>query len=309
MWYFVMTIRRDPTEYALPNAFNCTAAPLSLQNTDYDGYSDDWKQVIQQAAHAASADDTLIIAGEAGTGKATLARAIHLHSDRKDKPLVFADTHQDIALLTGVLEAASGGTLVVRHDGHAPASFMRGVERLYKTFTAPHTRLILCWKLSSNEAPKTQDDSVERLVIPPLRRRASDSVLLAEAFVARAAIWLGREGLTLSPAARSDLARYRWPGNVRQLHTELFKAILHSPSHAVMSPFACADTSPQAAQEAAAPSVILTDANGNLRSLEDIETEIIQFALTHYQTSRSDIARMLGIGRTTLYRKVHQLDS
>lgn len=304
-----MKMTLDSTAYNQPDSYLCATPPVSLQSTAYDGYSDVWKRVIRQAAHNANTDSTLIITGEAGTGKATLARAIHQHSNRKDKPLVFTDTHQDIVLLTGVLEGASGGTLVVRHDGKAPASFMRSVERLYKTFTTPHTRLILCWKLSNKEAPPIQDISAETLMIPPLRQRAPDSVLLAEAFAARAAIWLGREELTLSLEAKNDIARYSWPGNLRQLYTELFKAILHSPTHSVMSPFSCADTSPYATQDTASPAVALTDSDGSLRSLEDIEAEIIQFALTHYQTSRSDIARMLGIGRTTLYRKVHQLHS
>ncbi len=328
-----MTANRDITAYALPDSKSaCTTqsqhlspvscphtSVLSLQSGDYEGYSDEWKNIVQQATLAAENNHTLIIAGEAGTGKASLAQAIHQHSNRKDKPLVFTDTRQDIALLAQVLEAASGGTLIVRHDGQAPASFIRGVERLYKTFTAPHTRLILCWKLPGKEALQTLSGSEQTLVIPPLRQRISDSVLLAEAFVARAAIWLERKGLTLSPEAKNDITLYSWPGNIRQLHTELFKAILHSPTNSVISPFYCIDIPSYATEgllpssrhglAATVPSVPLMDGDGNLRSLDDIEAEIIQFALTHYQTSRSDIARMLGIGRTTLYRKVHQLHS
>lgn len=281
----------------------------SLQLDAYTGYSDKWRDVIRKAALVANQDGTLIIEGESGSGKMTLARAIHRHGKRTDKPLVVTDTRQDIPALNKLLESAQGGTLIVHHFGRAPEGFFYSMERLYGYMSEQDIRLILCHQTSPAVVAQ---ELVERMItrnrpdaiaIPPLRERRQDIILQATRFLKQAAALLGRDTLRLSPAAAEAITYYDWPDNLRQLNAELFDLILYSKHSELPIPACCTPSSGK--QES--PMIQLMDMEGNLRSLEDIESEIINFALNYCKTSRSDIARMLGIGRTTLYRKAHLL--
>jgi len=116
--------------------------------------------------------------------------------------------------------------------------------------------------------------------------------------------------------------RYGWPGNVRQLAGVLFRAALqcdgssltaeHFPHIAVQSRFtgrrtdaapALSDTRSEQAI-AGGSDVTLYTGDGHLRPLEDIEADIIRLAIGHYRGRMSEVARRLGIGRSTLYRKL-----
>jgi DNA-binding NtrC family response regulator len=119
--------------------------------------------------------------------------------------------------------------------------------------------------------------------------------------------------------------RYGWPGNVRQLAGVLFRAALQSPTGSlgpedfphisVQSRFTSrrTDFAPsmtaagQAQAIAGAPDVVLFTDDGNLRPLEEIEGDIIRLAIGHYRGRMTEVARRLGIGRSTLYRKLGDL--
>lgn len=168
------------------------------------------------------------------------------------------------------------------------------------------------------------------ITLPPLRDRREDIPALARRFLARIAAEEGRNIRGLSAEALALLSQFDWPGNVRQLENAMFRAVILSEGdELVLADF------PQIAQavegfdvrippisrpervavereivrvEIRDPSALtLVDASGDIRPLEAIEGDAIKFALEHYRGQMSKVARKLGIGRSTLYRKLREL--
>jgi DNA-binding NtrC family response regulator len=165
------------------------------------------------------------------------------------------------------------------------------------------------------------------MTIPPLRNRRDDIVDLARRFAARFGAEEGKSIRGLSPEVLALLANYHWPGNVRQLENALFRAVVLADSDELSLaefPQIAAQVdgfdvrvpplpAPQPAEPARQivrvemrdPNVLpLLNENGDIRRLEDLELDVIRFALAHYRGQMSEMARKLGIGRSTLYRKM-----
>ena len=152
------------------------------------------------------------------------------------------------------------------------------------------------------------------VILPPLRERTGDISALARHFLARIGEQPGLRPLGITDSALSLLAAYDWPGNVRQLQAVLFRAAVFCDGDALT-----ADDFPQlsnllgGAQPQSAQSVqegmgvMLYAPDGNLRPLEDIEADVIRLAIGHYRGRMTEVARRLGIGRSTLYRKLGDL--
>jgi DNA-binding NtrC family response regulator len=168
------------------------------------------------------------------------------------------------------------------------------------------------------------------IFVPPLRQRREDVPALARHFISRFAAEESKPVAGLTPEATDLIEKFEWPGNVRQLENTIFRAVVlcdgttldvcdfpqiaaamgvetqtrrpvasaEAPLRAqpAMRPPAPAETSPYA--------MSATDAAGHMRKLEDIEAEIIRMAISRYDGHMSEIARRLGIGRSTLYRKL-----
>jgi DNA-binding NtrC family response regulator len=177
--------------------------------------------------------------------------------------------------------------------------------------------------------------------VPPLRDRAEDIPDLVRHFLARIAAEEGKRIRQVSGEALALLARHRWPGNVRQLENAVFRAVVLAEGDAIgMGEFpqvaaqlsagveappsspALTDMSamvdvpplldlgpgtPPAAAGSSPGSLRMVDDAGNMRALEEIEAEAIRFAINHYRGQMSEVARRLGIGRSTLYRKLENL--
>jgi DNA-binding NtrC family response regulator len=161
--------------------------------------------------------------------------------------------------------------------------------------------------------------------VPPLRHRKEDLPTLVDHFVRR---FNAEEGKTIPGAAPDTLSMlmgFDWPGNVRQLENAIFRAVILSDGGALKpedfpqisgllaDPVAAAArpvaVQPAPANDASASQpVVLTDPAGDLRTLEAIERDLIQYAIDHYSGHMSEVARRLGIGRSTLYRKVREYD-
>ena len=182
------------------------------------------------------------------------------------------------------------------------------------------------------------------IMIPPLRQRLEDIPELTRHFLLRIAAEEGKRVRSIGAQALALLSSYRWPGNVRQLENAVFRAVVladgevigveefpqiaaqlapdadrpqtaaeqwieKSPAMAASWPGA-ADHSVMPASNAGAltpPSLPLTDVNGDVRPLEEIERDVIRFAIAHYSEQMSEVARRLKIGRSTLYRKLDGL--
>jgi DNA-binding NtrC family response regulator len=166
---------------------------------------------------------------------------------------------------------------------------------------------------------------------PALRERREDVPALVDAFVRRFNVEEGKSVVGAAPETLAFLTAYDWPGNVRQLENAVYRAIVLAdapylqphdfPSiSGVAAPppqaLAGSHTSAPAASPAAAAAAVadgapdapvrILDGRGHLRTLEDIERDLIQLAIEIYAGHMSEVARRLGIGRSTLYRKVRE---
>ncbi|MGS1015639.1 sigma-54-dependent transcriptional regulator [Allosphingosinicella humi] len=168
--------------------------------------------------------------------------------------------------------------------------------------------------------------NVVNVGIPPLRARQSDIPALARHLLARIAEQPGMRHLSITDDALAVLMAYGWPGNVRQLQNALFRAAVlcddnaltaadfpHIAKESTFSKRADdyhAKTLTGASGTAAlshGPGITLYEADGHLRSLEEIEADVIRLAIGHYRGRMTEVARRLGIGRSTLYRKLGEL--
>ena len=159
--------------------------------------------------------------------------------------------------------------------------------------------------------------------VPALRERREDIALLLEHFIKRIN---AQERLNVTGLAQSTLdmlKAFEWPGNVRQLENAVFRAMILSdgvqlqphdfPQISGLSPVMKAApahplttlvTDKESVQDENGVNIL--DPDGHLRTLEDIERDLIEFAIENYSGHMSEIARRLGIGRSTLYRKVRE---
>ncbi len=184
------------------------------------------------------------------------------------------------------------------------------------------------------------------ITVPPLRQRAADIPALARHFLARFAAEEGKRIRIIAPEALRVLCGYRWPGNIRQLENAVFRAVVLAETDSVAltefpqiaaqlaqlpadaaaadldyaaepvetsepalvpDPFASDAAFTAAPPPAAADALALLDAEGDVRPLDVLEAELIRYAITHYRGQMSEVARRLGIGRSTLYRKLEAL--
>jgi len=168
--------------------------------------------------------------------------------------------------------------------------------------------------------------------IPPLRERHEDIPALANYFVGRFSAEENKPVAGFTPEAMALLDSYAWPGNVRQLENTIFRAVVlcdadaldvvdfpqiagamgvvaheRKPGAAMSPVMPTRGNAPSPTRSAPAYGISGTDTAGHMRKLEDIEAEIIRMAIARYDGRMSEIARRLGIGRSTLYRKLKEL--
>jgi DNA-binding NtrC family response regulator len=176
------------------------------------------------------------------------------------------------------------------------------------------------------------------LTIPPLRMRREDIPHLLRHFLARFCAEENRPISGISGEAMARLTRLEWPGNIRQLENAVYRAVVmseadqlgladfpqaaaqasaaqHQPGEPLVVESTLHSTAPDMVAGIEIPIVPLSGAAGSLamlgdggemRPLEDMEAEIIRFAIAHYRGQMSEVARRLKIGRSTLYRKLDE---
>ena len=239
---------------------------------------------------------------------------------------------------TGKLVQADGGTLVIDEIGMLPAETQELLDRVLATGEVRPVGLNGSYSVdvrvivtSSRSLPEDFHPGLAERVgsttvtLPPLRERSGDIPALARHLVQRLADQAGIRALSIGNDALAVLMRYGWPGNVRQLAGVLFRATLQCedssltaqdfPHIATQSRYTARQTDfvptmSEARSEqviGGAPSVTLYTGDGHLRQLEEIEADIIRLAIGHYRGRMTEVARRLGIGRSTLYRKLGEL--
>ena len=156
--------------------------------------------------------------------------------------------------------------------------------------------------------------------IPSLKERREDLAAMVDHFIGRFNAEEGKNMPGVTPDTLAMIQTYDWPGNVRQLENAVFRAVVLSdggslkpedfPQISGMAPSTslAAHTPALPANDVGEQPVSITDPTGELRTLEAIERDLIQFAIDHYSGHMSEVARRLGIGRSTLYRKVREYD-
>jgi DNA-binding NtrC family response regulator len=303
-----------------------------------EGESGSGKEVIAQAIHSSSPRgkkpmvtvncgaipanlvESVLFGHEKGAFTGAFDRHIGRFEDA-DGSTVFLDEVGELPLdtqvkLLRVLESGEiqrvGSRIVQTVDVRIIAATNR---RLIEEVAAGRFREDLYYRLN-----------VVHIDIPPLRARGSDIPPLARHLLARIAEQPGMRHLSITDDALQVLMAYGWPGNVRQLQNALFRAAVLCEGNALTA----ADF-PQIAQESAlskraddyhakplngasqaaafsnAPGITLYQPDGNMRSLEEIEADVIRLAIGHYRGRMTEVARRLGIGRSTLYRKLGEL--
>lgn len=237
----------------------------------------------------------------------------------------------------GTMVEANGGTLVLDEIGLLPTETQQLLDR---TLATGEVRPVGCngsnsvdvrviatssTHLSEHFNPELKERlAAVTVVIPPLRDRSTDIPALSRHLLGRIAEHAGLKPLSISDSALAVLMRYGWPGNVRQLAGVLFRAALsceggsltadHFPHIAVQSRYSGrrSDRTPDLTQSSAdnalgGPQLTLFQADGHIRNMEEIEADVIRLAIGHYRGRMTEVARRLGIGRSTLYRKLAEL--
>lgn len=236
---------------------------------------------------------------------------------------------------TGLLQQCDGGTLILDAIDRLPSSgrqrlatsiMSRRVSPLGANYSLQANVRIIA--LSHRPLSKLVESgafdselynvlSGTRIVLPPLRKRPSDIALLARQFLAKVVDEAGLDELVLSSDAVASLQAFPWPGNVRQLHAALLRAAALSPANVLTaSDFPHLNPGPRIRPRPSwrpistfqsPDSVDLYTNDGNLRRLSEIEADVIRLAIKHYRGQITKAARQLGIGRSTLYRKMAEL--
>jgi DNA-binding NtrC family response regulator len=231
----------------------------------------------------------------------------------------------------GALQHCDGGTLILDEiDRLSPDLQDRLAEALANKSVRPigvthsfkvDVRIISASNLPLNDLVATGHFRSELLELlsgtvvelPPLRERTADIPALARYFLARIGEQPGLRPLGITDSALQLLSAFDWPGNVRQLQAVLFRAAVFCDGNAlteedfpqISQMLGDMEMASHPAQDGAGVQLYTSD--GNLRPLEDIEADVIRLAIGHYRGRMTEVARRLGIGRSTLYRKLTDL--
>ena len=306
--------------------------PEEPLNTGMIGSSPSMVDIYKTISRVAPTDALILIEGETGTGKELIAQEIHKNSPRSARPFVPVDcaslapslieselfgamkgaytgAHQD---RVGVFEAASGGTVFLDEVGEVDLNFQLKLLRFLQEkevrplgSSRPRKVDVRIVAATNKNLPKMVEDGkfredlwyrldVVRIQIPPLRERPGDVPLLAAAFLKR---YNERYGLDarLTESGMRALCETTWPGNVRQLQHVLERLVILAPGGRITE---------DAVAEALRSSRTAADTG---ETLAEAEADQIRKVLAATNGNKSRAARILGIERKTLYRKIERM--
>ena len=305
-----------------------------------------FRTALAKAATAARGHGHILVEGEPGTGKAMLLGAVHAASPRCKGPLHTVQTagrsSRDLVSLlfghergafpgafddrAGLMQRCDGGTLVIAGIDALDQETQTRLalvlsEGVVRPVGAAHGYRIDIRLLASTSVPNVADELVPELaghlgqaiVLPPLRERAGDIPALTRHFLCGIGEQAGLSHHSIADSGLNLLEAYDWPGNVGQLQAVLLRAATSSTDEALTAssfPGLSAllgNMAARAENRQRGLGVMLYTDDGNLRSLEEIEADVIRLAIGHYRGRMTEVARRLGIGRSTLYRKLSDL--
>ncbi|HEY7095307.1 MAG TPA: sigma-54 dependent transcriptional regulator [Terriglobales bacterium] len=295
-------------------------------------------RIIAKAAHSSH---PVLILGESGTGKEMVARSIHFSGPYADKPFIPVDCGSLVPTLIeselfgyvkgaftgavqakeGLLAIADGGTVFLDEVGELPvdlqAKLLRAIQEkeirpVGSTKRIPiNVRILAATNRELEEAVAMgtfRRDlyfrlNVLSLRIPPLRERRQDIPLLAAHFLDKLSRSLGQER-TLSDDALKVMLAYDWPGNVRELENCLERACAFSTG-----PVVHVGDLPTSIHSVPGTAVPAAETSAKIIPMAELEKQTILNTITQLNGDKLLAARLLGIGKTTLYRKLKEYAS
>ena len=302
------------------------------------GESDAMRNLKKQLERVVASNVTVLLIGESGTGKEVVARSIHANSARQDKPFVaincaalpenlleselfghkkgaFTDANED---RIGLILQANGGTLFLDEIGEMPLEMQPKLLRVLEQKTvrqiggAEETSFDVHLITATNrdleaevEKKRFREDlfyriNVLQISVPPLRTRGADVLLLSNYFLQEFSSAQQKSIPGLDDEVVKKLMGYDWPGNVRELKNVIERAVVLSgnePVHLDNLPKKIAEHQPDRL-------VLMADDNQPLENLATIERRYIEFVLSKTGGNKTEAAKILGLDRKTLYRKL-----
>ncbi len=299
------------------------------------------RATIELTRRAAASDATVLVTGETGTGKELIARALHRGSSRASEPFVaincgalpaplleselfghaagaFTDARR---AREGLFVRARGGTVFLDEIGEMPldlqAKLLRVLqERTLRPVGADDEQPFACRIVAATnrdlelevQGKRFREDlyyriNVVAITVPPLRERGPDILELARSFIARACARSGRPEVALSTPASRTLTEYDWPGNVRELENCIERAVAISRGTTIE----VADLPSKIASFEPTRLEITTDIPDDLITLDELHRRYVRRALVVANGNKTHAARILGIDRRSLYRRLHEL--
>ncbi len=294
------------------------------------------EEVWRQVERVAPTDATVLLTGESGTGKSLIAKVIHTLSGKKGafveincaampEQLIESELfgHEKGAFTgavrakRGKFELAQDGTIFLDEIGEMPLPAQakllrvlqdRSFERVGGTVTITTTARIVAATNQDLRARMAQkgfrEDLYYRLQVfplelPPLRERREAIAPIARWMLKDIAARMGRPVPELDPDSLARLHSYSWPGNIRELHNILERALILSPEDRLILPPLSPSGAPRQEEQAPAPK-----GPKRLKSLEELEREAIEETLKETQGHRRKAAEILGISLRTLQYKL-----
>lgn len=294
-------------------------------------------RVFEKLASLLDKDTTVLIQGESGTGKELVARALHFHSVRKDKSFVALNCsaipeglleselfgHAKGAFTgagrsrVGKFELANGGTLfldeIAEISQAVQVKLLRVLEEREFTRVGDNRKIKIDVRLvaatNKNLYQSVLDGafredlyyrlSVYPLDLPPLRERRDDIPLLVNHFIERFNLQMGKRVQGLADGVLDALEGYSWPGNVRELANALEHAFVHAKGVLIL-----VNDLPERILRAGDQTS--AGRTSRVKTLDDVEREMILHALRESDWNRSKAAKRLGMSRSTLWRKMER---
>ena len=291
------------------------------------------RPVLDLIDRVGPSDANVLVTGEHGTGKELVARILHAHSPRADRPMVTVNVgglsegvfesemfgHERGAFTgaraerVGRFELADGGTLFLDEIANVPLAQQAKLLRVlqsgeFERVGSSRTRRVSVRLVSATNADLRAEvaagrfredllfriDTVE-IRLPPLRERREDVPLLASHFLARHARRYGRPVTGIEPEAVRALLDHPWPGNVRELDHVVERAVLLAPGDQLR----VEDLGLRVGGDE-------TGARLDRLTLDEVERELIRRALKRHDGNVSEAARALGLSRSALYRRLER---
>ena len=315
-----------------PNSPHAIKTPMMIGDTPQ------FYEILNLANRYAMHDITVLITGETGTGKEVMAQYIHSNGPRADKPFVgcnmtaIPETLVESELFgyvrgaftgadrnkKGFIEAAEGGTLFLDEIGDLAPSIQLKLLRFLETrqyyrvgestAKTSDVRIIAATNKELEEAIQGTGFRKDlyfrlnsaRIILPPLRDRREDIILLIANFVFQACSQFQRTLKKLSSSAKALFLDYPWPGNVREL-----KSVIESTVMVADGEYITISDLPMNLQQYATGR---REEIGNraIRNIEEGERVVIEDALRQTNGNKAKAAEALGISTRTLYRKLEK---